>query len=684
MKQGTTSRNPHCLRSRKLNEEQLLLLKHFGEQPKTNKNAYKFLEESLINFTQENKLLNKKLKYSPPPITKRPRSYNKKQKSSSKAKKSNQKASKNKKINQSFEEQNNNNNKRSNSLYKKGKQVKKNINYNENKSRENYYKYFNDNSSNNNFGENYKKLKHIKKKRLRGRTNDNSLIIKNKNKFENSNLKMKNTNKNNQVDNIIINNINEYNENYNNEKIETLENKKIAIKALIKDYKIIETKDDNNHINNQQNNLNNINIKPGGIFEKINFKTTQENNINNNRINSDYKNININNNYLTNIIIKPSELDSKDIKSQVNNINNLQINQKQIQQKTIYGKIINNKRVIFALYQKPKEESSIKIIKKRKRRRLKNILNYNKYQERNREIISKDNSNEFKYLFQSNHKISKNYWHAKIDIISPKKYHLNKSQRSGSEDSYPKIRIGKKRGRKKKKVNNMEEDLDDIEISLISELKKNLKKTDGDVELLFNKSSIEKSSKSKSPLKQNNIKSTEISSQNISKEHKNKPLFEGSGNFNNNKVNNYNSIKKINNNTNNNKNKELINNSNISLGKSAVEIREEEGDNNNSFSLNDDAENLEFFSLTSTPEAKKRLRNNFNNPQYVYPNEQRIKRKYKKRKNKDMNSNNNDENKSNYNDSQFSINILKEKSEEYNNIDVDLSNSYYENKNKNN
>ena len=79
------------------------------------------------------------------------------------------------------------------------------------------------------------------------------------------------------------------------------------------------------------------------------------------------------------------------------------------------------------------------------------------------------NNNEFRYTFQSNHKIAKNYWHVKIDIISPRKYLGNKSQKSGSEETIPKLKIGKKRGRKKRKPIR-DEDLDDFEIISISKL----------------------------------------------------------------------------------------------------------------------------------------------------------------------------------------------------------------------
>ena len=600
------------------------------------------------NIKYENKSTNKtnkrikNQKYSPQKIPKRPKSYNKKQKSSSKRIKSN-----------------------------KRKNLKKN-------NKESEYKEDNYNFSEKEFSN---KKKSNKKSIAKGKTNNEfnnnkDDMIKEKKSKDNAKLKKKVKNKNSNFNNInnIIDDINEFNDNIN-EKIETIENKKVAIKTLINDYKIIDAKDEtsnntnintinNNQTNKEENSLSinrPTNSNTFSAFEKMNFKTKikQESQVNSIIINNTNKIINntINSNYLTNIIISP-EHDRKDT-TIINNINNniiknLQFIPKQIHNK-VYGKIINNKRVIFGLSYGPKKDPSPpKLIKKRKRRRLKNILNFNKYQEKIKEMSNNlINNNEFRYIFQSNHKIAKNYFHVKIDIISPRKYNGNKSQKSGSEDSIPKLKIGRKRGRRRRK-HVREEEIDDFEISSISKLKKNLKKTDGDMELLFNKSSVEKSSRTKSPQKQN-IKSTEISSQNISKEHKNKAQLE------------------------NNK-------------KMDIEIREEFNNHNNSSfesnnnknSNNDDMENLEFFSLTSTPEAKKRLRNNFNNTKY-YPDEQRIRRKHKKRKNREINSN--DGNKSNYNDSQFSINILNdEKNQDYDNmdVDVDLSNSYYDNKNKNN
>ena len=173
----------------------------------------------------------------------------------------------------------------------------------------------------------------------------------------------------------------------------------------------------------------------------------------------------------------------------------------------------------------------------------------------------------------------------------------------------------------------MEDESYDEELSLFSALKNNLKKTDNDCEFLFNRSSMEKSSKSKSDLKQeHNMKSKEFSP------HKN--LDEK-----NNKYHNHN--------------------------------------NNNEFE-----ENIEYLSITSTPEGKKRLRNK---AQYVAHNE--VKRKNKKRKSNVVNNDNDNDNdnESNFNDSQFSVNILNEQKNnfDYNDIDIDidLSNSFYDNKN---
>ena len=175
----------------------------------------------------------------------------------------------------------------------------------------------------------------------------------------------------------------------------------------------------------------------------------------------------------------------------------------------------------------------------------------------------------------------------------------------------------------------MEDESYDDEMSLFSALKNNLKKTDNDCEFLFNRSSIEKSSKSKSVVKhEHNMKSREFSP------HKN--LDEKNNKYHNHNIN------------------------------------------------NEYDENIEYLSITSTPEGKKRLRNNFSKAQYIFYNE--AKRKNKKRKSNMANKDNDNDNESNFNDSQFSVNILNEQKNnfDYNDIDIDidLSNSFYDNKNE--
>ena len=85
------SQNTHCLRSKKLNDDQLLLLRHLSGQQKTNKSnkmENKLLEESINNFKKENRISKKKVNYSPPSIKKSSRSNHKKNNSNNKKKNS--------------------------------------------------------------------------------------------------------------------------------------------------------------------------------------------------------------------------------------------------------------------------------------------------------------------------------------------------------------------------------------------------------------------------------------------------------------------------------------------------------------------------------------------------------------------------------------------------------------------
>ena len=169
-----------------------------------------------------------------------------------------------------------------------------------------------------------------------------------------------------------------------------------------------------------------------------------------------------------------------------------------------YGKIINNKRVIFSLIYRPKNESLLRLAKKkrrRRRRRLKNVLNYKKYQEKLKEMPNYINNNyEFKYLFETSHRIAKNYWHVKVDIVNSMRY----EEYTDSDESFNRMRVGRKRGRKRRRRFNYNDNDDNMaEINAISELRKNLEKTDGDVELLFNRDSIERSSGTPSLMRDN-------------------------------------------------------------------------------------------------------------------------------------------------------------------------------------
>ena len=574
----------HYLRSRKLNDDHLYLIKHFGEKDKNNKSSYKYKEESKNSFINDDKITNKKGKYYPSSVKKRSKSYSKKTKDTSKIKKMSKSNKKLKKNHKGLEEQDLYINKTSNNSIRK---INGDGKYQKIKQ--------NDDSTDNNDTKTMK---------------------------ENNNKKSTDDYYNNEDD---INDIKEINDDSNSNR-EKSKNKNNEVKAIIIDDKIVNLKDGSSKIQNSSNNnkdlnfnnnlknMNNSMINNLGMIEKLNIKSFQENKANNKDFYKEKKDTN----YLLNSLLKHEK--------EIRKLNNIEIRNKPVHIST-YGKIINNKRVIFGIFQRPKDAPIPKAIRKRKRRRLKNILNYNKYLQKIANNV--ENENGFKYLFNYNHKIIKNYWHAKIDIISPFKKNIGDgSKRSESEDSFPRVRIGRKRGRKKRKK-EMEDESYDEELSLFSALKNNLKKTDNDCEFLFNRSSMEKSSKSKSDLKQeHNMKSKEFSP------HKN--LDE--------KYNKY------------------------------------HNHNNNN---NDFEENIEYLSITSTPEGKKRLRNNFSKVQYVVHNE--VKRKNKKRKSNVVNNDNDNDNESNFNDSQFSVNILNEQKNnfDYNDIDIDidLSNSFYDNKN---
>lgn len=433
------SQNTHCLRSKKLNDDQLLLLRHLGGQQKSknNKMENKLLEESINNFKKENRITKKKVNYSPPSIKKSSRSNHKK---------------------------NNSNNKKKNSKFLK--KIKQN-------------------------SERSAKKGNRKEKNLIKKT-DNQNNLNQKNNFikESEDNQKKISNKKGDDNNIEENQQNIVN------------NKKVGIKTLIYNYQIINIKEDSkiNEEKNPQNQNIDIEIPQTIINQQEHFQNISQQqlpinyidnlqNKNNQIITTNITNINRISNYYPSAIYTP-RIEIKDP---------LLISSSNLLNKQLYGKIVNNKRVIFGLFHRPKEDFHKLLKKKRKRRRrLKNILNYKKYQEKLKEMPNYVNTNnEFKYIFETSHRIAKNYWHVKVDIVNSTRY----VDYSDSDESYGKIRVGKKRGRKRRRIHN--DDLNLAQINAISELKKNLEKTDGDMELLFNGDFIEKSSGSQSLFRDN-------------------------------------------------------------------------------------------------------------------------------------------------------------------------------------
>ena len=204
---------------------------------------------------------------------------------------------------------------------------------------------------------------------------------------------------------------------------------------------------------------------------------------------------------------------------------------------------------------------------------------------------------------------NKKKFFAEIEELSPRKLLGNKTSRTNSDLN---IRIRRKRGRKKKK--DLEKKLDSCDIEVSGAISDSIRKNN-DIERSVNQYSIElegldKSSSMNMHLNKN-IKSTEeISSQNTSKE-QNKQSF-SLANLNLINDNNLNNVHRRHKNGHqkHKKNDQKDNAYYIHIGDEDDEIN---------LNRNKQEENLEIFSLTSTPEAKKRLRNNnLNNYKNVY------------------------------------------------------------------
>ena len=200
----------------------------------------------------------------------------------------------------------------------------------------------------------------------------------------------------------------------------------------------------------------------------------------------------------------------------------------------------------------------------------------------------------------------KNFF-AEIEELSPNKLLGNKTNRTNSDLN---IRIRRKRGRKKKKY--LEKKLDSCDIEVSGAISESIRKND--IDRSINKYSIElegldKSSSMNMPLNKN-IKSTEeISSQNTSKEQNKQSFSLANLNLiNDNNLNNVHRRHYKNTFHQRHKRNDLRDNSYF------IRINEDDDEINlNNLNNRNQDENLEIFSLTSTPEAKKRLRHNNNN-----------------------------------------------------------------------
>ena len=794
-----SNNNPHCLRSKKLNDEQMLLLRQFEGNQKSNKTAYKFLKETINNMnnmTQKNTPVNK-LKnnrsnaYSPLPLFKRSKSY--------KNKSSNNNA-KNLGQNRKNKDNYNQNNKKEAILNKNIKKEqscrnnfkrhlkttnRKNCEYEHNnhkkikdikrngiKGKQKYTYVKNgiddyNNKDSNNFVLCINKTKEIQKLLIKHKKNiENNSAIDSASKDENNDLYKSTevTNNNDTNENEIeslssMKNIGIYSEEiYNNifpnnnmlieEEIDIENNiivirKNSVIKKLLKNFKKKSYREKKLRLKNKSN-FDNDEEMINGKKEKINkeIKTlpkkifAEEIQKKNNEhklkkfecqkaTNQKYKNENINKN-----IINDKNNNNNIIKKDDSKKREGVIIKKGIF-KPVLGHIIKNKRAIFALCRNTnfgilneniKNESNIN---KETCINEKELLSDNKNNNCNKFCLNiKEKSNndnnikdskqiiqnispiknekgflnnnidnnlpfniiEFRFDFNANNsKKKKKNFISKIEEISEKEYLGHKSQRTGSEVQ---MKIPKKRGRKKKKINENKVESCDIEVSgAISELKKNLKKTEEDCQFLLDKSRKSSLEKIKDVKK---IFTEDISSQNTSKDQNKQHSLSSANLINDNNINNickkyknYNNIKKR-------KYRHKIENVFIRIREEEDDEDEDEDNNNesnnnykNNGDLNEAEENIEIFSLSSTPEIKKKLRNNINLYQNLYSKEENKKRFYKKRKyNKHSKSNFINYNVDNYQSDSSNIKNFRKKREEFLEIDVS-GNKFISNHKKN-
>ena len=373
---------------------------------------------------------------------------------------------------------------------------------------------------------------------------------------------------------------------------------------------------------------------------------------------------------------------TKNIQNENQNMNKKNNEEKQEIQNTenkdikMIGKNVDGKRKIFALEKKPyeiPENLSVKInniITGKKRKNDNNIENEKsdkikrnelktewKYKKTEKFNTDKNNmiplKEEEKYPIENeiifySHIFKKpqqqRKWYLKIESLS------KKNKNSPSEKKIYKRKY--KKTYKKRKLK--EEDIDDIEISgeandlkeskEIKKLKKNLEKKDGDCEMLLNhnlNNSPGKSSKSENNNKQlnntnkqnnnnnntqqvPNIRSTEVSSKETAPNNQNQLNNNNNQNINNNNLENINNI---------NKNESQKTPIEINIEDDMDSYNSLESSQNNKKNIHNDVVSI----LSSTPSARKKLRNPIN--KYSIQNKLKI-RKYKKKYKEDNNNKN--------------------------------------------
>ena len=608
--------NPYLTRSKKIGKNQLKFLSTI-EHKKSKKISHKFLEETYNNFIKN---VNKK------------RSKSKINNKSSLDDESLNKNKIKKKIikknldksedNSEYEEEKNNSDINSDKKKLNNSEENSDEENTENENNDKFNIYIAKNDEINKLLLEYKKDKKIKNnKNKKGKEKKEKENKNNKNKGEEPENKYKTFN-----DMIIEEDIDN---NKNNEKNNIIIRKNKEIKRLLDEYeKNKKNKDDEDNKDIEDKNLKNkINKNKKKINKEENKENDNKENIGDNEITN---NNNINNK--NDDKIKDKIRNSKEAKP---------LEKKILLQPKKDDTPPSPKKNIFSIFRNTIQISASKAINKIKPELKFKIIKEIKVNSIQIDAVKKPKENitnlELDFRFNFEKKEHKTNFFVEIEEITPKKLLGNKTYRSNSDHQ---VNIIKKRGRKKKKLlneNNINKNNNlgnyDIEVSIGSEKQK--QKSENKFSIEFDYASSQHTSKDQG---KNNLSISNINSINE----------------NNNVINlgkNTNKFRK----KNKNKNK---------IDSSFIRIAEEDDDDNDDIDfkiINNNEENVEIFSLESTPEAKKKLRNNnINLNQDIYDLEEKKIKKRKKRKKLEKKS--------------------KEKTEEF--IEIDVSHNKKKKKHK--